>query len=125
MPILKVSCEFEGDPYDLFCATQLLTKTFSAGSFERLKPRSPLTLQIISDEQPEELSELQRLHATHISEFGLQPQVYQKLWRSDIETVGDVLLKTRRELLSIWNFGDKYLQELVAAFGLRGLYIKP
>ena len=49
---------------------------------------------------------------TPIEKLQLSPRSHNCLKRAQINTVGDVLRMSEEELLKIWNFGDKPLEEL-------------
>ena len=124
MPILILQAEFEGPARDLFRALGDLTRTLGHSTFQNLEARSPLNVQIVSDEQAHQ-SEHEVLMAVKIRELGVRPQVHNRLAKFGMETVGDVVTKNPDELLAIPNFGKVSLAELVGALEDRGLSLRP
>lgn len=122
MPILKVEAEFEGPAFELFQAMTDLTKTFAHRYFRELQVRSPLNIQVVSDEQAE-AEALKALAEQSVRDFPEIPsRVYNALGRVGLYKVGEIAGKKKEELRAIPSFGETSFRCLEAAFAARGLH---
>jgi len=73
----------------------------------------------------EEVSESGRAGDMSIEELELSVRAYNCLKRANIFTVGDLMLKTERELMEIKNFGRKSAEEVIERVKALGFSLKP
>jgi DNA-directed RNA polymerase alpha subunit len=59
-----------------------------------------------------------------VDESGLSVRSYRCLKRANIHTLGELTLKTERELMRVRNLGSKSLKEIIQKLEERGLYLK-
>jgi DNA-binding CsgD family transcriptional regulator len=74
--------------------------------------------------QPNEISKEAIIDNTPVEEFGLSVRSYRCLKRANIHTVGELTLKTEREMMRVRNLGSKSLKEIKQKLEERGLYLK-
>lgn len=82
---------------------------------QRLNQANEISKEVITDNTPVE---------TLVEDFGLSVRAYRCLKRANIHTVGELTLKTKKELMRIRNLGSKSLKEIIQALEERGLYLK-
>jgi DNA-directed RNA polymerase subunit alpha len=59
-----------------------------------------------------------------IEEIGLQTRITNVLKRSGISTLGDLISKTREDILNVPSFGKKSLDELEEILHSKGYHLK-
>jgi DNA-binding CsgD family transcriptional regulator len=74
--------------------------------------------------QPNEISKEVITDNTPVEELDLSFRPYICLKRANIHTVGELTLKTERELMRLRNLGSKSLKEIIQKLEERGLYLK-
>lgn len=77
--------------------------------------------------QPEEVPVIAADDDSHdipLDDLGLGERARNCLTRAQIDTLGDLLSKTRRDLLDINNFGDKSLAEVLEKLDERGFFLR-
>ncbi len=73
---------------------------------------------------PEENDSRKKLLATSLKDFDLSVRATNALKATGIETLEDVIKKTRADLLEVINFGKKSLNELEEVLRQKGLSLK-
>ncbi|MBI4307736.1 MAG: DNA-directed RNA polymerase subunit alpha [Chloroflexi bacterium] len=113
--VLEIWTDGTISPVDaLHQAAQLLVDQFFLfTTFGKTQERAP-------DQKPLALTIPAEVYNTLIEKVGLSARTLNCLKRSNINKVGEVLEKSREELLALRNFGEKSLEELYARLRAMG-----
>lgn len=82
---------------------------------QRFNQANEISIEVITDNTPVE---------TLVEDLGLSVRAYRCLKRANINTVGELTLKTKKELMRIRNLGSKSLKEIIQKLEKIGLHLK-
>ena len=109
-------------------ASEILIKSLAiftdADRVEELTAREPIpshTAEVLPGPSGDGIASSNGLDEILIEELELGVRSYNCLKRAGVQTVGDLVLKTRSELNAIPNFGSKSIEEVIETLHARGL----
>ncbi len=113
-------------------ASEILIKSLAiftdADRVEELTARDPVvshTADAVAGLAGEGIAESNGLDEILIEELELGVRSYNCLKRAGVQTVGDLVRKSRAELNAIPNFGQKSIEEVIETLQSRGLDLQP
>ncbi len=113
-------------------ASEILIKSLAiftdADRVEELTARDPVvshTAEAVAGLAGEGIAESNGLDEILIEELELGVRSYNCLKRAGVQTVGDLVRKSRAELNAIPNFGQKSIEEVIETLQSRGLDLQP
>lgn len=123
MRTLKLEIELQGPPEKAFNLAVSLQSVIIGNPFVALEDLDSLRVTVSSGSRIL-LAEREGMMGVPIDELGLPTRCMTILERWGVETIGDLVTNSRKELLDRPNFGRKSLEDVERALASRGLSLR-